>query len=124
VKSVGLFGLAPVLLFFGSSQLFAQTNDDSRVQKLEEAVRVLERRVAILEDELREETAPTPVASGTANWRKLRNGMSQEDVEQLLGSPSKVDANLYSIAWYYGYPSGGRVQFDARSRKVEGWNEP
>jgi hypothetical protein len=50
--------------------------------------------------------------------------MAESDVEQLLGSPSKVDVNEYFITWYYGYPSGGRVQFDAEQRIVEGWTEP
>lgn len=124
MKTFRPFLVAPVLLLLASSQLFAQSSDDTRVQKLEEAVRVLERRVESLENQLRERNAPAPVAPEKANWRKIERGMSQDEVQQLLGSPSKVEANSIYITWYYSYPPGGRVQFDARSRDVEGWNEP
>ena len=124
MKTVRLSRVAPVLLLLASSQLFAQSSDDVRVQRLEEAVRALERRVATLENQLRERKAPATVASGKVNWRKLQNGMSEGDVELLLGSPSKVDVNPSFITWYYGYPLGGRVQFNADSRAVQGWSEP
>ena len=58
------------------------------------------------------------------NWRKLRSGMAESDVEQVLGSPSRADANEAFITWFYGYPSGGRVRFDAKSHTVQGWAEP
>jgi len=92
------------------------------VQKLEETVQVLERRVADLEEQLRERSALAPVASDKVKWRKLQKGMSEGDVEKLFGSPSKVDAFGSFTIWHY--PAGGQVQFDGRSRAVTGWNEP
>lgn len=115
--------VAPVFFLLASSELFAQSTVDSRLQKLEETIRVLERRVASLEDQLREQNASVPVAAGNVNWRKLHQGMSERDVEQLLGSPSKVDAFGSFTVWHYGYPSGGQVQFNAK-HTVEGWHEP
>jgi hypothetical protein len=103
-------------------QTFAQESVDSRVRVLEETIQLLERRVASLEDQLRERSAPTSVAPGKEDWRKLRNGMPADEVESLLGSPSKVDSSKYTFMWYY--ESGGRVRFDTESRKVEGWTEP
>jgi hypothetical protein len=100
----------------------AQSNVEPRVQKLEETVRVLERRVADLEAQLRERSTPAPVASDKVNWRKLQKGLSEADVERLLGSPSKVDAYGSFTVWHYG--SGGEVQFDGRNRSVTGWHEP
>jgi hypothetical protein len=125
VKTVRLFWVAPIVLLLASSQLFAQSGNDDRVQKLEEAVRVLERRVADLEERLRERTASAPVASDKANWRKLQRGMSERGVEKLLGSPTKIDASsVFQTVWYYGDPVGGSVKFDANSRKVVAWREP
>jgi hypothetical protein len=91
--------------------------------KLEETIRDLERRVAALEDPLRERNAPVRVAPDKMNWRKLEKGMSEGQVEQLLGSPSKVDVYGSFSVWYFGYPSGGQVKFDP-ARKVAGWSEP
>jgi hypothetical protein len=95
---------------------------DDRVQKLEEAVRVLESRVASLEAQLADQKAQTQVAPDRANWRKLKNGMKESEVEQLLGSPTKVDANPLRKQWHYG--TGAYVEFDSDSRKVIGWSEP
>jgi outer membrane protein assembly factor BamE (lipoprotein component of BamABCDE complex) len=64
------------------------------------------------------------VSQSTRNWRQLRMGMTEGDVEQLLGVPGKVDANQYSTTWYYGYPVGGTVRFGGSSRTVESWREP
>ena len=115
---------APLLLLLAATGgASAQSTVESRVQKLEETVQVLERRVADLEEQLRERSALAPVASDKVKWRKLQKGMSQGDVEKLFGSPSKVDAYGSFTTWYYGYPIGGRVRFDG-SRAVTGWNEP
>ena len=124
MKTGRLLWIAPVFLLLASGGVSAQSSVDARVQKLEDTIRVLESRVASLEDQLREKHAPAPVASDKVNWRKLRKGMSEGDVEQLLGSPSKVDVyGSYSI-WYYDYPSGGHVKFDANRHTVDGWAEP
>jgi len=124
VRTVRLFRVAPILLLLASSQLFAQSGDDDRVQKLEEAVRVLERRVASLENQLRERNASAPVASGKVNWRKLKKGMSEGDVEQLLGSPSKINMLGPISVWYYDYPNGGEVRIDTDKHTVRSWSEP
>jgi len=114
------FTIVSVYLLLASSSLLAQTSSDMRLQKLEETVRLLERRVDSLEAQLRERSAPTPVAADKANWRKLKQGMSESDVEQLLGSPTKVDAFGNFTIWHYGF---AEVQFNSR-HAVEGWHEP
>ncbi len=102
----------------------AQTSADSRIEKLEEAVRVLERKVADLESELRERKKAPAVPADKAAWRKLQKGMSESAVEELLGSPSKIDVFGSFTIWHYGDPVGGEVQFDGRSRTVNSWHEP
>jgi hypothetical protein len=124
MKAVRYFWAPFLLLLAVTGEVSAQSTVEPRVQKLEDTIRILERRVAGLEEQLRERSAPAPVASDKVNWRKLQNGMSEGDVEKLLGSPSKVDAYGPFTIWHYGYPSGGQVQFDGRSRTVTGWHEP
>lgn len=117
-----LFALS-VLLFVSSGQTFAQSSAESRVDKLEETVRILERRVATLEDQLRQRNAALSIPPGKANWRKLQKGLSETDVERLLGSPTKVAVYNSFTTWEYG-SDGGEVHFDPDSRTVSGWLEP
>jgi outer membrane protein assembly factor BamE (lipoprotein component of BamABCDE complex) len=117
------FLVAAALLTLGSGEGIAQTTSESRVAKLEETVRLLEQRLAALEKQLRTTATPPAAAPANAIWRKLRNGMSESEVEQLLGSPSKVDNFGTFFVWYYDFPSGGHVKF-GRSRTVDGWSEP
>ena len=124
VKAIRFLWAPLLLLLAATGGASAQSTVESRVQKLEETVRVLERRVADLEAQLRERSALAPVASDKVKWRKLQKGMSEGDVEKLLGSPSKVDAYGSFTIWHYGDPFGGKVQFDGRSRAVTGWHEP
>jgi len=116
---------ALVLLIGMSPQLFAQTSVDVRVQRLEETIQTLERRVASLEAQLREKSTLAPTAPDKLTWRKLKKGMSKEEVEQLLGSPSDVDEYGSHTVWRYKPPYGGIgiVRFSENSR-AEGWSEP
>ncbi|MFV3372283.1 hypothetical protein ACNFH5_29275 [Pseudomonas sp. NY15435] len=118
-----LFALS-VLLLIPNGQAFAQSNAESRVGKLEETVRILERRVATLEDQLHQRNAAAATQSDKAKWRRLQQGLSEADVERLLGSPTRVDANSVFTVWYYDDPDGGEVHFNSESRKVDGWEEP
>lgn len=113
-----------VLILVTSGQVIGQPSAESRVNKLEETVRLLERRVATLEDQLRQRNGAVAIPPDKVNWRRLQQGLSEAEVEKLLGSPSKIDAFGLFTNWYYGYPSGGRVEFDGKSRTVSGWREP
>jgi hypothetical protein len=117
-----LFALS-VLLFASSGQVFAQSSAESRVDKLEETVRILERRVATLEDQLRQRNAAPSIPPDKVNWRRLKKGLSEADVEGLLGSPTKVDAFGTFTIWHYG-EDDGQVEFDSKSRAVTEWHEP
>lgn len=80
------------------------------------------RRVATLEDQLRQRNAAPSIPPDKVNWRRLQEGQSEADVEGLLGSPSKVDAFGNFTIWHYG-DEGGQVHFDGK-RKVSEWHEP
>ncbi len=124
VKAIHYLWVPLLLLLAATGEVSAQSTVESRVQKLEETIRVLERRVADLEEQLRERSAPAPVASDKVKWRKLKKGMTEGDVEKLLGSPLKVDAYGPFTIWHYSDRSGGEVEFDGRSNTVKVWHEP
>lgn len=112
-----------LLLFLAIEDAPAQSAVEPRLEKLEEAIRVLERRVATLEEQLRHRAAAPTMPPDRASWRRLQKGMTEADVEKLLGSPSKVDAYGSLTVWRYGYPAGGQVRFDSRNL-VNAWSEP
>ena len=126
---------APLLLLLAvTGEVSAQSpNLESRVQELEETVRALVRRVSQLEDQLSQRSpavdrtlaaagATTPGASSKANWRRLQRGMSQGDVEKILGSPDRVNQMGGAMTvWYYG---PGDVTFEGRTGTVSSWSEP
>ena len=118
-----LFWMPLLVLCVTRGQAWAQSGE-SRLEKLEDSVRMLERRVVALEEQLVQRNKSAGVPTDKSNWRKLERGISQAEVERILGSPTKVDAfGLFTI-WHYGYPAGGRVQFDGRNNAVSGWQEP
>jgi hypothetical protein len=108
-----------------STQAHADGSVESRIKALEETVQALEHRLATLEAQMHDKSAPVQVAPDKLAWRKLKRDMSQGDVEALLGSPAKVDNYGSFTLWQYGgRVGGGEVQFDSRSQKVTGWHEP
>jgi outer membrane protein assembly factor BamE (lipoprotein component of BamABCDE complex) len=113
-----------ILLLAIISEAVAQTNNEPRVERLEEMVRSLERRLSNVEEQLRLRGAVTSIPSDRTNWRKLQKGLSETEVEKLLGSPARVTAFGPFTVWYYGARPGGEVTFDGSSRTVTGWREP
>jgi hypothetical protein len=89
----------------------------------------LEARIDALETKSKQPTfltfAPTNQWKNPTLWRvKLDKGMSKDDVKSVFGEPDKVEADSTNgDLWYYGYPNGGTVQFDATGH-VEGWRVP
>jgi outer membrane protein assembly factor BamE (lipoprotein component of BamABCDE complex) len=111
------------LLLFGIGEVSAQSTTETRLEKLEQTIQLLDRRVGTLEEQLRQRSANPSVAQDKVNWRKLQRGMSEGEVEKLLGSPLRVEGGPYTT-WYYGDRIAGSVTFDGRSRTVYSWNEP
>jgi len=89
---------------------------------LEERVTDLENRVTVLEEMVTEpekiETT-TRVSDNRENWRKLREGMSEDQVRELLGEPYRIQGGR-SALWHY--QMGGSIHF--HRGKVESWSEP
>ncbi len=59
-----------------------------------------------------------------ANWRKLKIGMLQDDVERLLGPAKKVDADAFWIDWDYTQDEFRATVRFSRQGFVNEWKEP
>lgn len=102
-----------------------QAPAEGLVDSLRSRVADLERRVDALEAFLREEpwrsrAVVSADAQGITSWRRLRRGMTMDQVRTVLGEPENVTAMPSSTIWQY--PSVGSVSF--RADRVEGWSEP
>ena len=99
---------------------------DERIRLLEAQIVQLNGRVSALEGMLNQAKAnQQPIVTGEgwkslANWRKLKRGMSEDDVRALLGEPERIDGGSLTD-WLY--PRRGRVTF-WRGAGVDNWTEP
>jgi outer membrane protein assembly factor BamE (lipoprotein component of BamABCDE complex) len=59
--------------------------------------------------------AATPVVPRVA-WRRVREGLTESEVQALIGPPTKVFELAGKTVWYYYYPSvgAGSVFFSSR----------
>lgn len=99
---------------------------DERIRLLEAQILQLNGRVEALEGMLNQAKASQqPIVTGEgwksrANWRKLKMGMSEDEVRALLGEPERIDGGSLS---YWKYPNYGVVRFYMREG-VDNWTEP
>ena len=67
-----------------------------------------------------------------ANWRQLKQGMPQEEIEALLGEPYKIESGEFFETWFYRedmyYRIDAYVRFDKPAMvghwRVDKWAEP
>lgn len=117
------------------------TEQPASPRSIEERVTILEQRVKSLEESLpkitQEQTASLPAPpsaqpeAAKGNWRALENwrihlkaDMTEDEVRELMGEPDKVE-HMWMIGrvWYYGYPTGGSINFTTKKR-VKSWIVP
>lgn len=107
-----------------SAQLRSDDALVRRIEQLERRTNELEFRVRELETPPKTEqprtapTAPAGNARDLANWRRLRRGMSMDDVRELLGEPDKIDGGGVAF-WHW---RSGHVVF--MNDTVHSWTEP
>jgi len=83
------------------------------------------------------ESAQTPIPPAAADslgrrdtlkirWDDIKNGMSDADIRQLLGAPSREFMLNGQPVWYYAYPDigNGSVMFGRDGHTVVGWQPP
>jgi hypothetical protein len=121
VKAIRYWVTPLLWLLAGASGVSAQTSLESKVQRLEESVLRLENRLAELEAQQRGRTVVAPPAD-KLGWRQLKQGMSEGEVEKLLGSPTNVSATSRSKTWRYLDRGFGEVDF--LDGVLRGWREP
>ncbi len=128
LKVMMLFVLCSVFILFSPPAVKAADEKDPH-QELEKKVIELENRVKDLENMLKitrdSSNKKTEKDDGWWNkktWRKLKEGMSQEEVEKILGEPVKIIKGHREI-WYYPNFYRGYVSFDDNGN-LTGWIEP
>ena len=59
------------------------------------------------------------------NWRRLRQGMSEDEVTAVLGRPDRKEFGRWRTYWRYGTKSGGpQGMFAVDTKKVDTWEGP
>ena len=102
-----------------------------RLEALERMVSMLDARVRQLEGQVQANQVswgrPIQVAPGAwrdrQSWRKLKIGMTMDDVRTLLGEKEKVVAGPI-IHWYWQKAGGQEVYFNSIDQTLLGWAEP
>jgi len=116
-----------VALIVGLSQ--PVTAQDDEIQKLRQKITELENRIKDLESLLIIYGEPGAIQNETdpgwqnkKNWRKLETGMTQDQVEAVLGEPIKKIEGVMTL-WYYPNIYRGYVSFDEKGHLTR-WHEP
>ena len=91
--------------------------------------RMVERRVEVpverivYRDRVIEKTTPN-IAPGLRAWRQISNGLTRQQVRQILGEPVRINATVLE-EWYYANDrSSSYVWFSSYTGLVTGWKEP
>ena len=100
-----------------------------RIAFLELKTIELERRIQELETLITTappHDAPARAAANwreKANWRRLRRGMTMDQVRTIIGEPDKVDVIYSRTSWTWGeFPDDATVSF--HDDRLAGWTEP
>ncbi len=114
--------------------------NDSEILELKNRIDLLEEKVELINQTLSEMMEMLSASSPTSmsqqysqpgqlkwedkqNWRRLRSGMTKDEVTFLLGEPDRIDKYSSFEVWSYGYPGGGDVSYSSQGR-VDAWSEP
>jgi hypothetical protein len=71
-----------------------------------------------------EKTADAVASPAAEPSKALKQGMSQQEIVQMFGTPHSTEQILDSVYWYYadGELRGQYVRFDAATGRVNGWS--
>jgi hypothetical protein len=111
-----------------------QARDESdRIHKqLEDATRQVKAQLdqATRQDKERSDNRPSSAPArrepwrDVTRWRRLRRGMTANEVRAIFGEPHRVNASPELTTWYYGEAGGGLVFIHSDDMTVYGWSEP
>lgn len=118
-----------LLLFITFLPIVSSHGQAITISKLEKRIEELEERVLILENLiLNRGTNPlqddSTYANNLSNWRKIKVGMKDEDIRNILGEPKAITRYSRTFyVWQYESDIGtGYIRFDERG--VFSWDEP
>ena len=123
VKFYPVLVIVLLCLFLFNAQSSSSTDLHNKISELSGRLSQLEKRVDKLESQIR--SGGTQSTKGDSseknNWRKLRKGMTKNEVTAILGEPRNITVYRYSEVWRYQGMS--KVEFDNNGR-VTSWSEP
>jgi hypothetical protein len=107
---------------------FSPYSEETTINQLTIKIEQLENRVTLLEKYIadtnnKEMHNMNVITSDKQIWRKLKKGMTQDNVRKLLGEPLTINSQVYTYWYYSNSVSHSFVIFDT-DNKVMGWNEP
>lgn len=93
--------------------------EDSRTQR---DIETLRRHYRMTQPERRDGAGLDVQVRTRENWRRLRVGMTEAEVESLLGRPDRIDILESEVRWHYDREHDkGWVGFTGDSRAVLEW---
>lgn len=118
-----------VFLFMGTASYASEVDKDEEILMLRQKIVELENKIKEMEatiaryiDEEKDLEESGYGWQNKKNWRKLKTGMSAEEVLAILGEPIKTIDGVRTL-WYYPDIYRGYVSFDDEGL-LTGWNEP
>ena len=107
-----------------ATTLSSFASDSARVSQLENEVNELRLRVQKLENfqpnaNNQKQVVANEGLKSIVNWRKLKTGISYNEVRELLGEPLRIEGGGIATWWY---EKNGRVVFNRDT--LYSWDEP
>ena len=94
----------------------------SKISELEGKIKLLENLLKGSDKDINKQINDEFGWQNKKNWRNLSIGMTEKEVQELLGDPVKSIEGVRTL-WYYPNIYCGYVSFGEDSRLI-GWNEP
>jgi hypothetical protein len=124
-----VFTIVVVLSVSLASIVLPLSAHETENKMLRQKIAELESRIQYLEALLKVYSGPDEAKNNPEygwqnikNWRKLKIGMTEEQVQIILGEPIKSIQGVRTL-WYYPSIYRGYVSFDANGQLI-GWMEP
>ena len=124
------FAICTIFILTLSVLCYSQASaQEGEVIKLQNKITDLEDRIKLLESLLQNPEKDTDEQikdefgwQNKKNWRSLAIGMTENEVQEILGDPVKSIMGVRTL-WYYPNIYCGYVSFDEKGHLI-GWNEP
>ena len=96
-----------------------------RLGELEKSVRALQAQQAPAAEDAPLSAPPAATPPALEQWRQLKEGMSKDEVRNLLGPPGDIDKEEYNEHWFYPDRGDGSGTVDfGQYDDVLSWKEP